>query len=85
MHRLSFLAASTEAPTLLTVFAEYADHLMLAQVAVFILGSIETSSTTLSYCLHELAHHPELQVSISTFMDMSFQINIPPTAQNNNF
>ncbi|GBP51614.1 Cytochrome P450 6k1 [Eumeta japonica] len=37
------------------------DDLMLAQVAVFILGSIETSSTTLSYLLHELSHHPEEQ------------------------
>ncbi|XP_075986809.1 cytochrome P450 6k1-like [Anticarsia gemmatalis] len=40
---------------------ELADNLMLAQAAVFILGSIETSSTTLSYCLHELAYHPQVQ------------------------
>nr|DAB41794.1 TPA_inf: cytochrome P450 CYP332A39 [Operophtera brumata] len=40
---------------------QLADDLMLAQAAIFILGSIETSSTTLSYCMHELAHHPELQ------------------------
>ncbi|XP_026725872.1 cytochrome P450 6k1-like [Trichoplusia ni] len=40
---------------------ELADNLMLAQAAVFILGSIETSSTTLSYCIHELSHHPEQQ------------------------
>ncbi|CAK1599619.1 unnamed protein product [Parnassius mnemosyne] len=41
--------------------SELADNLMLAQAAVFILGSIETSSTTLSYFLHELAHHPKEQ------------------------
>nr|DAB41785.1 TPA_inf: cytochrome P450 CYP332A12 [Heliconius hecale] len=41
--------------------AKLADNIMLAQVAVFIFGAIETSSTTLSYCLHELAHHPEEQ------------------------
>ncbi|CAH0600633.1 unnamed protein product [Chrysodeixis includens] len=40
---------------------DLADNLMLAQAAVFILGSIETSSTTLSYCIHELSHHPEEQ------------------------
>ncbi|CAH2233755.1 jg3617 [Pararge aegeria aegeria] len=41
--------------------SQLADDIMLAQVAVFILGSIETSSSTLSYCLHELAYHPEEQ------------------------
>ncbi|KAI5642504.1 cytochrome p450 domain-containing protein [Phthorimaea operculella] len=41
--------------------SELANNLMLAQAAVFIFGSVDTSSTTLSYCLHELAHHPEVQ------------------------
>nr|DAB41797.1 TPA_inf: cytochrome P450 CYP332A44 [Calephelis nemesis] len=41
--------------------SQLADDLMLAQAAVFILGSIETSSTVLSYCLHELAYHPDEQ------------------------
>lgn len=41
---------------------ELSDDLMMAQAAVFILGAIETSSTTLSYLLHELAYHPEIQV-----------------------
>lgn len=48
---------------LFVLFLDLADNLMLAQAAVFILGSIETSSTALSYCLHELAHHPEEQVN----------------------
>ncbi|XP_041974729.1 cytochrome P450 6k1-like [Aricia agestis] len=43
---------------------EMADKLMLAQAAVFILGSVETSSTTLSYLMHELAHHPEEQETL---------------------
>lgn len=46
----------------ISIITELADNIMLAQVAVFIFGAIETSSTTLSYCLHELAYHPEEQV-----------------------
>ncbi|XP_050352237.1 cytochrome P450 6k1-like [Nymphalis io] len=41
-----------------------ADDVILAQAAVFILGSIETSSTTIAYFLHEIAHHPEVQVKL---------------------
>lgn len=47
---------------------ELADNLMMAQVAVFILGSIETSSTTLAYMLNELAYHPEEQVTHHTIV-----------------
>ena len=36
---------------------------MMAQASIFILGAIETSSTTLTYMLHELAYHPDEQVS----------------------
>ncbi|XP_046969988.1 cytochrome P450 6k1-like [Vanessa cardui] len=38
-----------------------AEDVILAQAAVFILGSIETSSTTIAFFLHEIAHHPEVQ------------------------
>nr|AWH61658.1 cytochrome P450 [Helicoverpa armigera] len=41
--------------------SKLADDLMMAQAALFILGAIETSSTTLTYMLHELAYHPEEQ------------------------
>lgn len=46
-----------------------ADEIMMAQAAVFILGSIETSSSTLSYCLHELAYHPEEQQKLFEEVD----------------
>lgn len=45
-----------------TIIAGYPEDLMLGQVAVFILGAIETSSSTLIYCLHELSHHSDIQV-----------------------
>lgn len=32
-----------------------------AQAYIFLLGGFETSSTTLSFCLFELAKHPEVQ------------------------
>ncbi|XP_026484406.2 cytochrome P450 6k1-like [Vanessa tameamea] len=38
-----------------------ADDVILAQAAVFILGSIETSSTTIAFVLHEIAHRPDVQ------------------------
>ncbi|CAB3237063.1 unnamed protein product [Arctia plantaginis] len=45
---------------------ELADNLMLAQAALFILGSVETSSTTMSFCLHELAYKPDKQEKLYT-------------------
>ncbi|CAF4781552.1 unnamed protein product [Pieris macdunnoughi] len=53
--------------------ADLADNLMLAQAAVFILGSVETSSTTLSYCLHELAYHPEEQEILFNEIDEAYK------------
>ncbi|XP_063633244.1 cytochrome P450 6k1-like [Cydia splendana] len=53
--------------------SKLADDLMLAQAAVFILGSIETSSTTLSYTLHELAHHPEEQEKLFNEIDTALK------------
>nr|ADE05588.1 cytochrome P450 332A5 [Manduca sexta] len=49
--------------------SQLAEDMMLAQAAVFIFGSVETSSTTLSYCLQELAHHPEEQEKLYEEID----------------
>nr|DAB41778.1 TPA_inf: cytochrome P450 CYP332A4 [Danaus plexippus] len=51
---------------------DYADNILLAQVAVFILGSIETSSSVLSYSLHELAYHPDEQEKLYSELNNAF-------------
>lgn len=53
--------------------SELADNLMIAQAALFILGAVETSSTTLSFCLHELAYKPDKQVKY--FLHISIKLH----------
>ncbi|KOB74091.1 Uncharacterized protein OBRU01_04023 [Operophtera brumata] len=49
---------------------QLADDLMLAQAAIFILGSIETSSTTLSYCMHELDERVTVEKGTPVFVNV---------------
>ncbi|XP_059618288.1 probable cytochrome P450 6d5 [Phlebotomus argentipes] len=42
---------------------------LAAQVHVFFLAGFETSSTTMSFCLYELARNPEIQAKVQTEID----------------
>ncbi|XP_050524158.1 probable cytochrome P450 6a13 isoform X2 [Daktulosphaira vitifoliae] len=52
---------------------ELTEELIAAQVFVFFLAGFETSSTTLSFCLHELALNPDIQLKVQ--MEIADKIN----------
>ncbi|XP_067009335.2 probable cytochrome P450 6a14 [Anabrus simplex] len=48
---------------------ELSDNLLAAQVFLFFLAGFETSSTTMSFCLHELAVNPDIQTKLQEEID----------------
>ncbi|XP_045497732.1 cytochrome P450 6j1-like isoform X1 [Colias croceus] len=49
--------------------ADRGENLMVAQAAAFIMASIETSTSTLTYCFSELAYHQEEQETLYKEID----------------
>nr|XP_034840837.1 cytochrome P450 3A19-like [Maniola hyperantus] len=68
---LTFGPASALRTGSLSNLAELVDEILVAQAAAFIFGSVETSSSALSYCLHELAYHPEEQAKLYNEIEMA--------------
>lgn len=46
---------------------------MAAQVWVFLLAGLETSSTTISFCLYELAKNQDIQQKVHEEIDQVFK------------
>jgi cytochrome P450 family 6 len=53
--------------------AEFTDTLLASQAFIFFLAGFETSSTTLSFCLHELALNPEVQERLREEIDSTLE------------
>jgi cytochrome P450 family 6 len=53
--------------------AEFTDTLLASQAFIFFLAGFETSSTTLSFCLHELAVNSQIQERLREEIDSTLK------------
>ncbi|XP_027383512.1 cytochrome P450 3A24-like isoform X2 [Bos indicus x Bos taurus] len=55
------------------------DQELMAQSIIFIFGGYETTSTSLSFIIYELATHPDVQQKLHEEIDATFPNKAPPT------
>lgn len=59
----------------LSIFTEFTDKISVAQAALFFAAGFETSSTTISFILHELSLQPVLQEKLRAEIKTAFEEN----------
>jgi cytochrome P450 family 6 len=55
------------------MLTEFTDNLLASQAFIFFVAGFETSSTALSFCLHELALNPEVQERLRYEIDSTLE------------
>ena len=56
----------------MTFFLALSDQELMAQSIIFIFGGYETTSTSLSFIIYELATHPDVQQKLQEEIDATF-------------
>jgi cytochrome P450 family 6 len=55
------------------MLTEFTDNLLASQAFIFFVAGFETSSTALSFCLHELALNTEVQERLRNEIDSTLE------------
>jgi cytochrome P450 family 6 len=55
------------------MLTELTDNLLASQAFIFFVAGFETSSSALSFCLHELALNPEVQERLRNEIDSTLE------------
>lgn len=69
---VSFLPQKSVSPAFFCI-AVFTDSRLASQAFIFFLAGFETSSTTLSFCLYELAVNPAIQTKLREEIDTTLE------------
>ena len=65
----------------MTFFLALSDQELMAQSIIFIFGGYETTSTSLSFIIYELATHPDVQQKLQEEIDATFPNKVSDDTQ----
>jgi hypothetical protein len=60
-------------PSFLLTLTEFTDNLLASQAFIFFVAGFETSSSAMSFCLHELSVNPEIQERLRKEIDSTLE------------